>query len=157
MPHVQLAVDGEREFIREQINRFVRNGKLLKIIIAVRKRYGGLCNALIVRSQHLEEHIGGNIANVLSGVKSEHIALRKRVVEVDLLIIELFCDLADLHAARLKLVVRLNGHGHNGSILILVGKRHLMDGIIHDVGSRRVLFLRGVFPEWERVRFRNTR
>ena len=155
MLHVQFAVDGQRQLVRQHFNGFQRNGKFPEIILAIGKRYGGLCNALIVRSQHLEEHIGGNIANVLSGVKSEHIALRKRVVEVDVLIVELFGDLANLHATCAKLVVRFDGHGHDGSVLILVGKRHLMDGIIHDVGSRRVLFLRGVFPEREGTCFGN--
>ena len=98
-------------------------------------------NALIVGGQHLHKHLSGQVANRFSLIKPENIALGKRVVEVDLLMIELFRDLANLHAARLKLVVRLNGHGHNGSILILVGKRHGMNSIVHNVTCGCALFL----------------
>ena len=144
MLHVQFAVDGQRQLVRQHFNGFQRNGKLLKIIIAVRKRYGGLCNALIVRSQHLEEHIGGDIANVLSGVKSEHIALRKFVVEVELFGIKVLRELANLYAACAKLVIFLDGSGHDGRVLVLVSKRHVMDCLVHGIRRRRAFFLHGV-------------
>ena len=139
--HVQFAVDGQRDFFGKHLNRFHGNGKLFEIILAMRELCRAFGNALIVGGQYLHKHLSGQVANRFSRIKPENIALGKRVVEVDLLIIELFRDLANLHAARLKLVVRLNGHGHNGSILILVGKRHGMNSIVHNVTCGCALFL----------------
>ena len=153
--HVLFAADGEREIGFEQMHGFVGDEKLLQVVIPIWELCFALSNALCVGGQHLHKHIGGNVANRLGGVKPEHIPFRKRVVEVDVLIVELFGDLANLHATCAKLVVRFDGHGHNGGILILVGKRYLMDGIIHDVGCGRTRFLHGVLAKREHLRFRN--
>ena len=153
--HVQFAADGEREIAFEQMHGFIGDEKLLQVVIPIREFCFALSNALRVGGQYLHKHIGGNVANRLGGVKPEHIPFRKRVVEVDVLIVELFGDLANLHAACAKLVVRFDGHGHDGSVLILISKRHFMDSLVHDIRRRRVFFLHGVAAKRQRLRFRN--
>ena len=81
---------------------------------------------------------------MLSGVKPEHIALRKFVVEVELFEIKVLRELANLYAACAKLVICLDGSGHDGRVLVLVSKRHFMDCLVHGICRGRAFFLHGV-------------
>ena len=71
---IKLAVNNQRQLVRQYLYIAVRHGQLLQVILAVGKLYRALGYALFVCSQYLKQNICRYISGIFGGIQAEHIA-----------------------------------------------------------------------------------